>query len=157
MVIEKSMTSQKFKFVKLWDRLVYLERTRWKKNPCQKSAFWCKLMGISKIHILRKLAWIARFKICTEFMTTVQLYTGRLYYLEYGCFCKVVPCYNANWLESFSQSHIYTQSQDKQITTTCLTYPLIVIKQFYKPMKTINVKLFMENSRTVSVFVPRLS
>ena len=34
--IERSVTSQKFKFVKLWDWVAYLEGTTCKKPPCQK-------------------------------------------------------------------------------------------------------------------------
>ena len=60
------MTSQKFKFVKLWDLLAYSEITRWKKPSFQQSDCWCKLVrrlqaqlcSDDSIQILWKLAWI---------------------------------------------------------------------------------------------------
>lgn len=41
---KRSVMSQKFIFVKLWDWLAYLERKRQKRSPCQKSSCKCKLV-----------------------------------------------------------------------------------------------------------------
>ena len=75
------MTSQKFKFVKLWDRLVYLERTRWKKNPCQIDEPLVQIDGeieapLSKDTHPSKIGLNRKNYDLHGFMTTVQLYTG---------------------------------------------------------------------------------
>ena len=60
---------------------------------------WCKLMGRSKHRYLRYTSfenWLEsqglRFARFYDYSATLY----RVYYLEYGCFCIVVPCYNAN-------------------------------------------------------------
>ena len=70
----RSVTSQKFKFVKSWDWLAYPERTRTKKTLAKNqpaSANWWENIAPScsdnSIRIFLKLAWFVTFMIQAYF------------------------------------------------------------------------------------------